>query len=78
MMALTFGEWRRASSGTRADYENYLAELARRASGQVTVTLTAAEQAVLLRAADEIAADRGTGTPWESVAAKIRQALDDR
>jgi len=75
MMALTFGEWRRASSGTRADYENYLAELARRASGQVTVTLTAAEQEVLLRAADEVA-DRGIGTPWESVSVKIRQARD--
>ena len=34
-MALTFSEWRRENSGTRADYENYLrtlAETARRAN----------------------------------------------
>jgi hypothetical protein len=36
-MTMTFGEWRRANSGTRADYENYVTETAAQA-GQGTVT----------------------------------------
>ena len=43
----------------------------------VNITLTEEEQEVLLRMADEIGADRGTRTPWESVAQKILRAQED-
>jgi len=42
----------------------------------VHVTLDKREQDVLLKMADEVAAERGTLTPWESIGTKIRRARD--
>lgn len=55
-MAMTFGEWRRENSGTYADYEEYLQELAgvRVLSAQAGRMYTQAEmdEALLLRGGD--------------------------
>lgn len=39
----------------------------------ITITLSPGEQEVLLKMADEVAAERGILTPWESIADKIRK-----
>jgi len=42
----------------------------------VNITLDEDEQIVILKIADEVAADRGILTPWERIADKIRKARD--
>lgn len=42
----------------------------------VNITLDEDEQIVILRLADEVAAERGILTPWERIADKIRRARD--
>lgn len=37
----------------------------------IAITLTEQEQELLLKMADEVAAERGICTPWESIARKI-------
>jgi len=43
----------------------------------INITLNEAQQEAILKVADEIAAERGTGTPWESMAQSIRIAQED-